>query len=169
MAFTHPEIDALVASHKLHGEAIALLRRKTPSAADRERKVTHPLLQHVTDEAATLELLINRKEELQAELAEKVPALRKAAADDAMLVEMAKGETAYADMTDKDLADAITNARSAAESHANCLRVLLLEARRRRGLVRAKQEVAKLSPQARELLKQTLAAGGVPATTTVRG
>lgn len=169
MAFTHPDIDALVADHKLHGEAIALLRRKTPSLADQARKATHPLLQNMTDEVATLELLVNRKEELLQELLDKSPALRKAADEDAMLVAMGKGEAAYAGMSDKELEAAITNARSTAESYAHALRTLLLEARRRRGAAKAATEVANLSPQARALLKQTIAAQTVPATTTVRG
>lgn len=161
MAFTHPDIDALVADHKLHGEAIALLRRKS--------KVAHPLLQNVTDEAATLKLLTTRKDELLQEISTKMASLQKTAMETAQLVAMANGQTACEHLSDAELGEQIAEARKASEAAELALRVLQLEARRRRGAIKAEAEIANLSPQARELLKQTITAPTVPATTTVRG
>lgn len=168
MAFTHPDIDNLVAEHKLHSEAISLLRRQTLSEAESKRKAEHPLLQDLSDVPATLAALLECRDELQQEIADKVAPLRKAEDEKKLFAEMTLSESLYGALPAEELEAALSKANSDAEAASKYLRMLQLEARRRRGADKAVKELAKLSPQAKAMLAQQIEAKNVPAETKVR-
>jgi len=171
MALEHPSLDPFVAQFKLQGTAISLLRRSPRTETERQKlaveKAAHPLCKDCANEGELLESLLGKQAVLEVEMAAAAKAVRHEENVKQRLADMAAAQSQYQDLDETTLEKAVAAARAEADAANSTLRSLLLEKSRRQGHAEALKQLESLNPQAREILKQEIAASAARSTTTV--
>jgi len=192
MALRHPTLDPLLADFQALSKAISLLRRRQPSTLDpvaqeawdkvQEDKKTNVFTKDVAGdvhaERAKLKELLNTRdgytdeggvthEGLQHAIARVAEVVRQERDADDHAKCCAEAEKLHGKCCDEDLAAAIVVAQQAVVDADAALRLLQLEASRRRGLIKAQKQLDALSPVARRLLAQQISVSATPSTTKV--